>query len=278
MHLVFAVHTGKASLATVCRRLMDLAEANGVSCSLLDANGLPDQTTDTAIVAVGGDGNFIRTAQIACRDRLPLFGVNCGRIGFLTEWTEENFPEALEMLREGNYTIRDRAMLSVSVNGEHLRDCFNDLLVYKHSFSGVMKLSLEINGQETGDLFGDGLVVATASGATGYSLSAGGPIVADGLEAMVVTPICAHTLHFRPVVCSMDSAVTITMDGKGVLAADGDRFRTVSRGDRITVTRSEQVTKLMTFRKRNLFRLISLVFFLCKAKIYSTSAFCQSIS
>ena len=79
----------------------------------------------------------------------------------------------------------------------------------------------------------------------------------DGLEAMLVTPICAHTLHFRPMVCSMDSVVSVTMDGKGVLAADGDRFRSVSRGDRITVTRSGQSTKLMTFRNRNLFRLIS---------------------
>ena len=116
---------------------------------------------------------------------------------------------------------------------------------------------LEINGQETGDLFGDGIVISTPIGSTGYSLSAGGPILMDGLEAMLVTPICAHTLHFRPMVCSMDSVVSVTMDGKGVLAADGDRFRSVSRGDRITVTRSGQSTKLMTFRNRNLFRLIS---------------------
>ncbi|MBQ6235155.1 MAG: NAD(+)/NADH kinase [Clostridia bacterium] len=257
MHLVFAVHTGKASLASACRRLMDAAEANGFSCSLLHEGELPASEDETAIVAVGGDGNFIRTAQIACRNHIPLFGVNCGRIGFLTEWTEETFPEALQMLKEGAYAIHERAMLAVSVNGEHLRDCFNDLLIYKHSFSGVMKISLEINGQSTGDLFGDGLIVATSTGATGYSLSAGGPIVADGLETMVVTPICAHTLHFRPVVCSMGSTVEVVMDGKGVLAADGDRFRAVSRNDRITVTRSSQVTKLMTFRDRNLFRLIS---------------------
>lgn len=257
MHLVFAVHTGKASLASACRRLMNVAEGNGFSCSLLHADGIPDSEDEMIIVAVGGDGNFIRTAQIACRNGIPLFGVNCGRVGFLTEWTEESFPEALQMLKEGAYTIRERAMLAVSVNGEHLRDCFNDLLIYKHSFSGVMKISLEINEQSAGDLFGDGLIVATSTGATGYSLSAGGPIVADGLETMVVTPICAHTLHFRPVVCSMGSTVEVTMDGKGVLAADGDRFRAVSRGDRITVTRSSQVTKLMTFRDRNLFRLIS---------------------
>lgn len=257
MHLIFAVHTGKASLVSVCRRLMDIAEAKGISCSMLAPDGIPETEDDAVLVAVGGDGNFIRTAQIACRNDLPLFGVNCGRIGFLTEWTEDSFPEALRMLRDGAYSIRKRAMLSVEVNGEHLRDCFNDLLIYKHSFSGVMKIALEINGQSVGDLFGDGLIAATSTGATGYSLSAGGPIVADGLEATVITPICAHTLHFRPMVCSMDSVVNVTMDGKGVLAADGDRFRSVSRGDRITVTRSNKVTKLITFRERNLFRLIS---------------------
>ena len=257
MHLVFAAHTGKASLTSACRRLIIAAEQEGISGSLLDSDAIPNRSEDTAIVAVGGDGNFIRTAQIAMQRDLPLFGVNCGRGGFLTEWTEESFPEALKRIREGAYAIENRAMLSVAVNGEPMRDCFNDLLIYKHSFSGVVQISLEINGQQAGDLFGDGLIIATPTGTTGYSLSAGGPILSDGLEAMVITPICAHTLHFRPVVCSMESSVTITMDGKGYLAADGDRFRTVVRGDRITVTRSARVTKLMTFSTRNLFRLIS---------------------
>ena len=256
MHLIFAVHARKASLASACRRLMKMAEDEGFACSLLGTDD-PTPEKDAVIVAVGGDGNFIRTAQIACRSGLPLFGVNCGRVGFLTEWTEDRFSEALHRLSEGAYTIEDRTMVSVEVNGERVRDCFNDLLVYKHSFSGVMQISLEINGQETGDLFGDGIVIATSIGSTGYSLSAGGPILMDGLEAMIVTPICAHTLQFRPVVCSMDSIVSVTMYGKGVLAADGDRFRTVSRGDRITVTKSHRSTKVLTFRNRNLFRLIS---------------------
>ncbi len=257
MHLAFAAHAKNAATASACRRLMCEAEKQGFSCALLEEDDFRTTPDDAVIVAVGGDGNFIRTAQIACRHGLPLFGVNCGRVGFLTEWTEEDFCEALRMLKDGAYRIEDRAMLSVCVNGEPVRDCFNDLLVYKHSFSGVVKMSLGVDGQETGDLFGDGLIIATSTGATGYSLSAGGPIVFDGLEAMVVTPICAHTLHFRPVVCSMDSIVSIAMDGKGCLAADGDRFRTVSRGDVITITRSDRVTRIMTFRNRNLFRLIS---------------------
>ena len=257
MHLVFAAHAGKASLAAACRRLMRIAEKEGITCSLVGQDRIPEPGNDAAIVAVGGDGNFIRTAQFACRNNLPLFGVNCGHIGFLTEWTEETFPTAIQKILSGDYSIEDRAMLSVSVNDEPMRDCFNDLVVYKHSFSGVVQMSLEINGQGTGDLFGDGLIIATPTGTTGYSLSAGGPILADGLEAMVVTPVCAHSLQYRPVVCSLDSTVAIMMNGKGVLAADGDRFRAVSKGDRIVVTRSERVTRLMRFETRNLFRLIS---------------------
>ena len=257
MHLVFAAHAVNASLASACRRLMKTAEEAGFDCSILsdvDSLSLFDQT---ALVAVGGDGNFIRTAHIACEANVPLFGVNCGRVGFLTEWTEESFPQALSRISEGAYRIEHKSMLSVCVNDDETRDCLNDLLVYKHSFSGVSKISLAINGQTVGDLFGDGITVSTSTGATGYSLSAGGPIIADGLDAMVITPICAHTLHFRPIVAASDAVVTMTMADRGFVAADGDRFCAVRQGDRISVTRSNRTVPIMTFQTRNLFRLIS---------------------
>ena len=257
MHLYFAARAGKASLVSACKRMMKAAENAGFTCSLLSDGIVNDSADASVIIAVGGDGNLIRTAHVACREDLPLFGVNCGRIGFLTEWTEDRFPEALQKLAKGDFTIETRSMLTVSVNGERMRDCFNDLLVYKHSFSGVAKISLSLNGQEMGDLFGDGAVVATSTGATGYSLSAGGPILADGIDAMVITPICAHTLHFRPVVSSISSEIAIVMGDRGHRAADGDRVRAVSAGDRITVTRSDKVVRLMTFGTRNLFRLIT---------------------
>ena len=257
MYLVFAAHADKAAPKAACRRLMKNSEEAGFTCELLsDELQIPEGET-AVIVAVGGDGNFIRTAHKACERNLPLFGVDCGHIGFLTEWTEDAFPEALNALESGSYIIRNVPMLSVYVNDTIQRDCFNDLLVYKQSFSGVARISLEIDGESVGALNGDGVIVATAIGSTGYSLSAGGPIVADGLDAMMITPICAHTLHFRPVVASADSVLTMKMEDGGVLASDGDRFCTVQSGDRITVTRSAQTVQLLTFRKRNLFRLIS---------------------
>lgn len=257
MHLVFAAHAEKAEPKAACRRLMKLTEEAGFSCEILSDETLPKPNEDTIIVAVGGDGNFIRTAHLACERGLPLFGVNCGHIGFLTEWVEQEFQRVLEALKSEDYMIRNVPMLSARVNDGCACDCFNDLLVYKQSFSGVTRITIEINGQEIGTLNGDGVIVATAIGSTGYSLSAGGPILADGTDATVITPICAHTLHFRPVVTSGDSVITMTMEDKGFLASDGDRFCSVQNGDRITVTRSEHSVKLLTFRKRNLFRLIA---------------------
>ncbi len=257
MHLVFAAHAEKAALIAACRRLMKVSSDAGFTCELYGEDLRPKKDEPTVIVAVGGDGNFIRTAHIACENDLPLFGVNCGHVGFLTERTEEDFSEALKALREGGFSVKQSPMLSASVNDSYSCDCFNDLLVYKQSFSGVARIALEIDGQSAGVLNGDGIVVATAVGATGYSLSAGGPILADGTDAMVITPICAHTLHFRPVVASSDSVLTMTMADGGFLASDGDRICTLESGDRVTVTRSAHTVKILTFRKRNLFRLIS---------------------
>ena len=257
MHLVFAAHAEREASAAASRRLMQTAERAGFVCSTLERDRRLFDDGETVIVAVGGDGNFIRTAHIACETGLPIFGVNFGHVGFLTERTEADFEEALACLKSGAYRIKNRSLLSVSVDGEPSRDCMNDLLVYKKSFSGVARIAFAIDGQAAGELSGDGIVVATATGATGYSLSAGGPIVADGLDAMVITPICAHTLHFRPIVAPMDAVITMRMDDGGVLAADGDRFCSVESGGRITVQRSIRTVRLLTFTTRNLFRLIS---------------------
>lgn len=257
MHLVFAMHTEREASRTACRRLMQTAREAGFVCTAFDRDSLLRDDGETVLVAVGGDGNFIRTAHFASEADLPIFGVNFGHVGFLTERTEADFSEALDCLKSGAYRIESRSMLAASVNGGEPHDCLNDLLVYKKTFSGVARISFAIDGQEAGALSGDGIIVATATGATGYSLSAGGPIVASGLDAMVITPICAHTLQFRPIVAPMDAGLSMCMDDGGVLAADGDRFGSVEHGDVISVRRSRHTVRMLTFRERNLFRLIS---------------------
>lgn len=255
MHLIIAANPNRSDTMDLGNRLKALAQERGFSVSLHHDGEIVPQAD--AIAVVGGDGSLIRMARVAVEHHIPIFGVHAGRVGFLTEVSRDSFAEALARLERGAYQVEQTAMLSCRVNGgdEHL--CLNDVLIYKHSFSGVAQMTFFIDQDEVGTLFGDGIVISTPTGATGYSLSAGGPIVASGMDAMLITPICPHTLHIRPIVAAMDSVVRLTVADNGFVAADGERIMTVNKGDEVTVTRAKQTVPLLTFEKRNRFRLIS---------------------
>lgn len=257
MHLILTANPKRPETEKARERIAALAFEKGVAYTLYDGDEQVFTPDVDAIVAVGGDGSLIRVAHLACKHNLPVIGMHCGRVGFLTELTESNFTDALDRMQKGEYRITLRPMLDVKINGKETHPCLNDVLVYKESFSGVAQLELSVDENTVGTLFGDGVVVATPTGATAYSLSAGGPIVADGLDAMLLTPICPHTLHMRPIVTSMDSTVSIRAFDKCFVAADGDRIDKLRRGDVLTMTRSGCVVKLLEIWKRNPFRLIS---------------------
>lgn len=238
-------------------RIAKIADSMGFSYTFHDGedSGIPIDAD--AFVVIGGDGSLIRVAHTACRYDIPIIGVHCGRVGFLTELNEEEIGPALSRFREGDYSVSLRSMLDLKVNDGEPVPCLNDVLVYKHSFSGVTQLDISINHDTVGTFFGDGIVVATPTGATGYSLSAGGPVAASGLEAMIITPICPHTLHFRPIVAPIDATVTIRSSEKSFVAGDGDRVAELDPGDTVTVAKSPCTTRILTFGDRNPFRLIS---------------------
>ena len=257
MQLVLIANPARVEAQSTADRIREAAGRAGIRC-IAPPEGtdrVPDGTD--AIVVVGGDGSVIRAAHLACRNDLPLMGVRCGRVGFLTEISEEGFPDALRRFQQGDCFETVRSMLDVSINGGEPVPCLNDVLVFKRSFSGVAQLDFSIDGNRVGTLFGDGIVIATPTGATGYSLSAGGPIVADGLDAMLITPICPHTLHIRPVVASMDSTVRVYVSDNCFVASDGDEITKLQKGDVLSVTRSSYQTRILSFEKRNPFRLIA---------------------
>ena len=257
MQLVLIANAQRPETQSTADHVRRMAEQAGVLCTVMDGSEseLPNGTD--GIVVVGGDGSLIRAAHLACRHDVPLMGVHCGRVGFLTELTEETFPAALNRLLAGDCSETVRSMLDVRINGGEPVPCLNDVLVFKHSFSGVSQLEFAIDGAPVGTLFGDGIVIATPTGATGYSLSAGGPIVANGLDAMLITPICPHTLHIRPIVASMDSTVTVSVSDNCFVASDGDPVAELQKGDMLSVTRSCYTTRILTFEQRNPFRLIA---------------------
>jgi NAD+ kinase len=191
------------------------------------------------LVTIGGDGTLLRAARIAAPHGIPLFGINTGRLGFLTEIEGdlESLVTLPEILRSG-FVTDERTALEVEAHGrKHF--ALNDIVVSRTT-PRMMPFSLFVNGREAARVPADGIVVATPTGSTAYSLSAGGPIVAPDCDAFIVTALLPHTLFSRPLVVASSSSIVIECDPEttGVsLQADGQAVDELAAGDRVTVTR-----------------------------------------
>jgi NAD+ kinase len=167
-----------------------------------------------ALVTLGGDGTLLRGARSLAGAPVPVLGVNLGRVGFLTAAMRDQAEEALTRLAEGRYVTEARRTLQsaiVSPRNERspLPPALNDVVIHKGGVARLIRLNVQVNGSDVGNYSADGLVVATPTGSTAYSLSAGGPIIVPDVEALVITPICAHTLAVRPVVVPGDAAIAV---------------------------------------------------------------------
>ena len=258
MRIGFSANPLKEGALQTRDSLLRLTAERGIGHVLItDAAALlQDPHPVDILVVVGGDGSLLRYADAASSLKIPLLGVNLGRIGFLSELSEQAFPDALDRLLEGAYTIERRMMLRCTINEEAPLYCLNDIVVFKRTFSGVTEINIQINGAEVGTVFCDGVIAATPTGSTAYSLSAGGSILADGLDAISVTTVCPHTLHIRPIVTAADADIRFSVADSGIVSVDGMRIHEVHRGDSIRVTGASRTTDFIRFGKSDLFRLI----------------------
>ena len=259
MNIGFAGNLEKEGIAEIKDRLMRQAAAQNAQCFALNTadeirlcSSVPD-----LLVVIGGDGTLLRYAAAAAEKGIPILGVNLGRIGFLSEITEEQFSTSLERIRSGQGFIEERMMLECRINGKEYSSCLNDVLISKQSFSGTIQVDLYCDELSVGTVFSDGIIASTPTGSTAYNLSAGGPVVTQNLDAIAITPVCSHTLHIRPIVSAPSSVWTFHVNGEGFVAGDGIQLRRVNPDDRITVTRSEKRTKFVRFAEQNVFELIS---------------------
>ena len=215
-----------------------------------------DQKTPDFILAFGGDGTILRAASKAAELDVPILGINLGRVGFLSEIRPEQFGEALSRLAQHQYSLDRRMMFACRVNGGAPHYCLNETLLYKRSFSGIVDISMEINGLPAGSVRCDGIIASTTTGSTGYSISAGGPVIAPGLDVAIITPICPHTLSFRPIIASADAQMRFSMNSEGYISLDGIYTAEISRDDEIIVYRSERRVAFVKFEERNIYSLI----------------------
>ncbi|MDE7326822.1 MAG: NAD(+)/NADH kinase [Lachnospiraceae bacterium] len=222
--------------------------------------------TQCALV-LGGDGTILQAAHDLAAREIPIFGINLGTLGFLAETEIAELDTALFKLLAGEYTIREQMMLSVMVHAggkEYpLPDALNDLVVTRSGFSRVIGAGVYINGELVSDYRGDGVIVATPTGSTGYSLSAGGPIVAPAAGAMVVTPVCPHSLNARSIVVADSDIVVIkvrqskkTQEEEAIATVDGGASAKLRAGDYIKVRRAGCTVKLVRLTGRSFYQVL----------------------
>ncbi|MDQ7842919.1 MAG: NAD(+)/NADH kinase [Armatimonadota bacterium] len=203
------------------------------------------------LVAFGGDGTILRAARLAAPRGIPILGVNMGGFGFLAELNLDQFGDAVPRLLAGRYEIDERMMLEAAVErgGTPQRLlALNDIVVTKSGVARVLRLRISVNGEHLASYPADGVIVATPTGSTAYSLSAGGPILAPRVEALVITPISPHTFNSRSVVVDRRDEVMIEVtapEPEATLTVDGRVGVALAAVRAVVVRRAEQVTRFV---------------------------------
>lgn len=245
--------------------MIQVAHARGYDCALKTITGdfshafhikTFDECKVDFIAAIGGDGTMLWAAAPALQYGVPVLGINAGRVGFLSEITIDAFDDALSRMEKGEYTVDKRRMLDCSVDGEKARQCLNDLILYKCSFSKVAEIAIRIAGVDAGQIYCDGIIVSTPTGSTGYSISAGGPIVAPGADVLLVTPICPHALTMRPIVVSVEQKIELIVKNDACVALDGVLLADLSPNARVSICASSDRIGFIRLHERNLYALI----------------------
>ena len=223
--------------------------------------------TADAVVCFGGDGTILHMAKAATRHNVPILGVNIGTMGFMAELESTELSQ-LARLADDDYTLDERMMLDVTVHRD--RDiifhdiCLNDVVITKGAVARIVHLAVMCDGVQAMECGGDGIIVATPTGSTAYSLSAGGPIVEPDAHCILVTPICAHDVASRGFVASQNRTVTVTMTHNArrnaFLSVDGGKALKMNMGDVATVKKSHLATKLIRLKNHSFYDVVNMKF------------------
>lgn len=209
------------------------------------------QECDLAII-VGGDGTLLNAARKLVDFNVPILGVNLGRLGFLVDISPAELTQRLDEIFAGKYEEEHRILLSVVVNHKDgtisKSDAFNDVVIHKREVARMVETETYIDGKFLNNMRADGLIVSTPTGSTAYALSGGGPILQPDLDAMVLVPICPHTMSFRPIVIDGDSKIEIIIKestSKAQITCDGQINLNLDAGDKVLIHKKNKVIRLI---------------------------------
>ena len=239
MNFLFTVHPTREQARRIYEDLAEYIDSLGGKC--VDA---PEEADFS--VAVGGDGTMVSAWR---RLDKPLIGINAGTLGYLPRVEPEHAKEAIRAVFDGRYVLEDRMTLSCRMaGGEEIRALNEAALL--HPDPGVLRFSVKVDGTELISYTADGMIVSTPTGSTGYSLSAGGPIVDPAGEMLILTPIAPHTLVSRPIVLSPQSRVTLESESDALIATDG-RTRKLPAGVPFDIRRGDKYMRFVSFGREN---------------------------
>ncbi len=219
-------------------------------------------TTETdLLLSLGGDGTMLNAVRTVAHLRIPVLGINLGTLGFLTVVPPDDCAEALDRIKEQDYRIEDRLMLEVSdpAGETETWHAVNDIVLIKAGIARMVHFTVSHNGEPVTTLAGDGIIVATPTGSTAYSLSVGGPILMPTMDGYILTPISPHTLAQRPMVFDKSAELEITIEsvvGDAMLTVDGQLTRTLDEGARVVIRASEHRARLVSFADRSFFEIL----------------------
>jgi NAD+ kinase len=215
------------------------------------------------IIVFGGDGTFLHTSLNFIGTGIPLMGINLGRIGFLTEIETNELSEALDDIVNKNYSVESRNALEVSIKrGNDVinnKYAVNDVVINRGAVGEMLKVNMHINNEFVNSYRGDGIIVSTPTGSTAYSFSAGGPIINPKVKAILITPLCPHAVHVKPMVISDDEVINIDVDGKKdqiYLTTDGRNTIKILSEDIVEIKSSEQEISLIKFPDRTFYTIL----------------------
>lgn len=232
------------------------------SLAYTDVSEIPEDTQ--CAIVLGGDGTFIQAAIDLVHREIPLLGINLGTMGFLTEVEQERVFPALDRLINDDCVMEERMLIRgikrESDNKKEEGYALNDIVISKSGACRLISIELYLNGEKIETYIADGIIISTPTGSTGYNLSAGGPVMSPDIRAIIITPICPHSLNKRSMVISGDDEITVRLSkGKdyrtdeAAIAYDGRTEGTMESGDEISIKRAEEKISVVRMSEKSFF-------------------------
>jgi NAD+ kinase len=267
-HVLIVANWRKVESHQMSATIADYLGARGIDSTIfktLTANEPIEIPTDTGLViCLGGDGTVLYCARYLHSHGIPILAINLGTFGFVTEISIDEWQEAIDLFLSGKHTISRRLMVRATVIRSESRvysgHALNEMVIASSGLSKVISMEMRIGDTDAGYFRSDGMIIATPTGSTGYSLAAGGPILDVDLSCLVITPICPFTLSHRPLVISGEGKISITIPSGQrtglMLSLDGQQNFPLAEGDVIEVEKSQSKALLVTSQRRDFIEVI----------------------